>query len=175
MIEARSALDKERLTKASRGLAKHGGRKISVFPGPTGNPAQINAQGQEVLERILNHPNKKITLESSARFGDIIDIEVAEMGGVRYDTAGTFIGFFQPNECISKYRITVISLPDREYLVSEIFYGGFQWVEIHHEGEEMKIQFYPHPNKPCWEFNLDKALEVLAKAKKRMVSLGPKN
>lgn len=72
------------------------------------------------------------------------------------------------------YRINIISLPDREHLVSEIFYKGFQWVEINHEDKEMKIQFYPHPNQPHWEFDLDEALEALAEAKRRLVAMGPK-
>ncbi len=74
----------------------------------------------------------------------------------------------------NKYRINVISLPDREYLVAEIFYGGFQWVEINHEDEEMKIQFYPHPHQSYWEFNLVEALEALDEAKRKLVAIGPK-
>jgi hypothetical protein len=74
----------------------------------------------------------------------------------------------------NEYRINVISLPDREYVVAEIFYGGFQWVEINQEEEEMKIQFYPHPNQPFWEFNLEDALKALAEAKQRLLAMGPK-
>ena len=72
------------------------------------------------------------------------------------------------------FSITVASLPDREYLVSEISFNNVQWLEINHEEEEMKIQFYPHPNLPCWEFDLNEALEALAEAKKRLVAMGPK-
>jgi len=59
LAEAGKTPDKGGLTKAGRALAKHGGRKGSVFPKPTGTPMQINQQGQEILENILNHPNKK--------------------------------------------------------------------------------------------------------------------
>ena len=38
------------------------GREGSVFPKPIGTPKQINQQGQEILENILNHPNKKINI-----------------------------------------------------------------------------------------------------------------
>ena len=47
-------------TKAGRALAKHGGREGSVFSKPKGNVAQINEQGQKVLEEILNDPKNKI-------------------------------------------------------------------------------------------------------------------
>ncbi len=47
------------------------------------------------------------------------------------------------------FSITVASLPDRESLVSEISFNNIQWVEINHEKEETKIQFYPHPNLSC--------------------------
>ncbi len=72
------------------------------------------------------------------------------------------------------YDISICSPPDREFLVAEIYFKNVQWVEIHHEEEEMKIQFYPHPNLPCWEFDLNEALEALAEAKRRLVAMGPK-
>lgn len=65
-------------------------------------------------------------------------------------------------------------MPDREYLVATISYQGKGWAEINHEEEEMKIQFYPHPNQPYWEFNLEDALEALEEAKRKLVAMGPK-
>ena len=73
-----------------------------------------------------------------------------------------------------KFRITIASLPDRENLVAEILYKGVQWVEISQETEELTIQFYSHPRQRYWEFLLDEALEVLEKAKKRLLGLGEK-
>ncbi len=67
----------------------------SVFPKPLGNPEQINLQGQKILESILNNPNKKIILGNYERYGDVIDIQVPNLGGVRYSKQGEFIGFLE--------------------------------------------------------------------------------
>ncbi len=74
---------------------------------------------------------------------------------------------------MEKFRITVASLPDREQLVAEIFYEGVQWAEISQEANELIVQFYSHPRQAYWEFPLEKALEVLEQAKKKLVDLGP--
>jgi hypothetical protein len=60
LANAGKVLDRGELTKAGRALAKHGGREGSVFSKPIGNPAQINQQGQAILEKILNDPKKVI-------------------------------------------------------------------------------------------------------------------
>ena len=88
--------DRGGLTKAGRALTKHGGREGSVFPKPFGNPEQINKQGQEILEKILNNPDKKISYYTLKQYGEIIDIKVPEVGGLRYNTKGEFIGFLEP-------------------------------------------------------------------------------
>ncbi len=76
---------------------------------------------------------------------------------------------------MSKFEINIGSVPYREELVANIYYEKVCWVEISHEDEEMKIQFYPHPTKKYWEFPLEEALEILEKAKLRMIALRPKN
>ena len=53
---------------------------------------------------------------------------------------------------MSKFRITIASLPDRERLVAEIIYDGVQWAEISQETDEVVVQFYSHPNQEYWEF-----------------------
>jgi hypothetical protein len=70
---------------------------------------------------------------------------------------------------MEKFRITVASLPDRERLVSEIIYNGVQWAEISQETGNLVVQFYSHPQKKYWEFSLDEAIEVLEKAKKKLL------
>lgn len=68
------------------------------------------------------------------------------------------------------FYIVVASLPDRENLVAEICFKGYQWVEISQEtGDELVIQFYSHPKERYWEFPLDQALEALEQAKKKLV------
>ena len=98
LADAGKVFDRAGLTKAGRALAKHGGREGSVFPKPIGNPEQINKQGQEILEKILNKPNKKIILGNYERYGDVIDIQVPNLGGVRYSKEGEFIGFLEPGK-----------------------------------------------------------------------------
>lgn len=73
---------------------------------------------------------------------------------------------------MEKFRITIASLPDRENLVSEILYEGVQWAEISQEIEdELIIHFYPHPRFKHWEFQLDKAIQVLEQAKNKLLEL----
>ena len=70
------------------------------------------------------------------------------------------------------FRITVISLPDRENLVSEIFYKGEQWVEISHENKDLMVQFYPPVSSDFWEFPLDEAIEALEIARNKLLEVG---
>ncbi len=95
LAEAGKAHDRGGLTKAGRGLAKHGGRKGSHFPKPKGNPSKINKQGQKLLEKILRDPNKKVKEDFFRKYGEIIDIETPKFGGVRYTKDGRFIGFLE--------------------------------------------------------------------------------
>jgi hypothetical protein len=73
---------------------------------------------------------------------------------------------------LGNFDITIASLPDKEDLVAEIYYMNYQWVEISQETGELIIQFYaPPPEKECWEFCLNDALEVLEKAKQKLLNL----
>jgi hypothetical protein len=69
------------------------------------------------------------------------------------------------------FEIVIASVPNREHPVAEIYYDNNYWVEISDEQEELTIQFYSHPRKKCWEFSLDEALEILERAKKRLLDL----
>jgi len=70
---------------------------------------------------------------------------------------------------MQKFRITIASLPDREELVAEILYDNVQWCEISQEAGDLVVQFYAHPRQRFWEFSLDEAIEVLEKAKKKLL------
>lgn len=72
---------------------------------------------------------------------------------------------------MDKFRITIASLPDRERLVAEVFYEGVQWVEISQESDEVVVQFYSHPRKKHWEFTYDEAVQVLEKAKNKLLEI----
>ncbi len=54
--EAGKLFDRADFTRAGRGLMKHGYREGSNFPKPVGTPAQINKQGQTILEEIIDDP-----------------------------------------------------------------------------------------------------------------------
>ena len=67
------------------------------------------------------------------------------------------------------FRITVISLPDREDLVAEIFYKNEQWAEISQETGELLVQFYNSDNQNYWEFSLSEAIQVLESARFHLI------
>lgn len=75
---------------------------------------------------------------------------------------------------MNKFRITVGSVPDRENLVADIIYDGFQWAEISQETDKLVIQFYSHPQKKYWEFPLDEALAAISKARKDLLFIDGK-
>lgn len=78
------------------------------------------------------------------------------------------------NSYEEKFQVTICSPPDREGLVAEIYYKNCQWAEINQENGKLEVQFYPHSTNPYWEFDLEEALEMLAKAKQKLVAMGPK-
>ena len=98
LLEAGKASDRGGLTKAGRALAKHGSRENTVFPPPIGNPAEINEHGQQVLEKILNHPERKIIRSNSQNFGEVVDVHAPGIGGVRFNSSGEMIGFLEPKQ-----------------------------------------------------------------------------
>jgi len=95
-IRAGKAIDRAGFTKAGRNLMKHGYRENSVFPKPVGNPAQVNAHGQKVLESIINHPERVIYERPHPDFGKVIEIVVPDKWGARFTIEGEMIGFLEP-------------------------------------------------------------------------------
>ena len=93
LLKAGQQADKNGLTKAGRGLQKHGDRSGSVFPRSAGNTAARNQQGQDVLEGILKSGNQT---SKPNRFGgkDIFDNNTGR--GVRFDADGNMKGFLEP-------------------------------------------------------------------------------
>ncbi|WP_258042126.1 DUF6861 domain-containing protein [Pseudomonas syringae] len=86
------------LSLAGRALQKHGGREGSIFPGVKGSPSEINAQGQRMLDEILNNPSTVATYNNTGRFGKVIDITAPDGKGLRYDATGKFIGLLEPTK-----------------------------------------------------------------------------
>ena len=75
---------------------------------------------------------------------------------------------------MEKFRITIGSFPDKEILVVDIIYENTQWAEIIQETDELIVQFHSHPRQKYWEFNLEDALEILEKAKQKLLAIGEK-
>jgi hypothetical protein len=72
------------------------------------------------------------------------------------------------NPLPDEFSITIASLPDRKYLVAEIYYSGAMWVEISHERDTFEIQFYTPQGYDHLELNFDAAIYVLFEAKSRL-------
>jgi hypothetical protein len=78
------------LNAAGHALAKRGGR--GDFPVPTGTAANINRQGQFLLDDILTTPGSSFNIRGHPRFGDTIEVFTPGGAGARFDTEG-FVGF----------------------------------------------------------------------------------
>lgn len=82
------------LTKAGHALQKHGGRPGSKFRCPKGDEKVINAEAEAIINDILVDPTK-VVRSNTGRFGETVDIYGSGGQGVRFNTAGDFIGFLE--------------------------------------------------------------------------------
>ena len=80
-------------TVADRALQKHGSREGSVYPVAKGTPAQINKQGQKILDGIIKAPGASV--KEGNRFGGF-DVVAPDGKGARFDPQGNFRGFLEP-------------------------------------------------------------------------------
>jgi hypothetical protein len=71
---------------------------------------------------------------------------------------------------IGNFEIMISSLPHRERPVAEIYYNNMYWVQISQETDDLMIHFYSHPTEKCWDFQVDEALEVIEKAKTKLLN-----
>lgn len=70
---------------------------------------------------------------------------------------------------MDKFEIEIVHYFDTEELVAEVYHSNSQWAAIFCENKEVKVQFYPHPNKGYWEFPFKEALQTLEKAKNKLL------
>lgn len=80
------------LEQAKNKLLSKSNKKSSFFL----VPRQINEQAQEVLEEILNHPEKIVHERPHPDFGKVIEVVVPGKGGARFTSDGEMIGFLEP-------------------------------------------------------------------------------
>jgi hypothetical protein len=83
------------LEQAKVKLLKNLSKRSSPVPSVQIDPEQINKQAQEILEKILNHPEKTVIRGELSRFGKVMDIYAPGLGGVRYTADDEFIGFLE--------------------------------------------------------------------------------
>lgn len=70
-------------------------------------------------------------------------------------------------------RVKVASVPDRQSLVAEIWYGHRQVAEINEETHEPLIELYPNPDGGPWRIPLGLFLSAMREAAQRLENLGP--
>lgn len=93
LLQAGLRTDRNGLTGVGRALQKHANRLNSAYPQVAGR--DLNASGQQVLERILRDPR---TATQSYKHpnpnygGGVLDLRLPDVGA-RFSSAGDFIGF----------------------------------------------------------------------------------
>ena len=70
---------------------------------------------------------------------------------------------------LEQFRLIIASLPDRDQCVCEIYYRHVQWAELRIEGSQIIAQFYSGPRESYWEFPLNIAMQILKKAKDKLL------
>ncbi|MGS7190783.1 hemagglutinin repeat-containing protein [Enterobacter cloacae subsp. dissolvens] len=88
-----SAAKSGNFTVAGRALQKHGSREGSAYPAAKGTPAQMNEQGQKILDEIVKAPGASV--KEGNRFGGF-DVIAPDGRGARFDPQGNFRGFLEP-------------------------------------------------------------------------------
>ena len=86
------------MTAAGNAYQKHTNR-----PGNASNPnlpkvpySQMNMAGENFVWTILNHPNAIFNRKEVQNVGIFFDIEVPNIGGLRYTLDGKLRGFLNP-------------------------------------------------------------------------------
>lgn len=69
----------------------------------------------------------------------------------------------------TKITITIASVPDREELVAELWFGDTQWAELSQEGDCLVLQVYPRPSGQPWTFEFTDVVDALEAARQRLV------
>ena len=70
----------------------------------------------------------------------------------------------------TKLTLQIASLPDREYVVAELWYGDVQWGELFQkQGSLLTLEIYPNPTGNPWAFEFNDVVEILAQAKCSLV------
>lgn len=67
------------------------------------------------------------------------------------------------------FVVEVASVPDRETVVAEIWFGDTMVAEVvGNEASNFRIEIYPNPNGAPWSFDLEAFADALKLAKERL-------
>lgn len=69
----------------------------------------------------------------------------------------------------TKITIEIASVPHREELVAELWYGDTQWGELSQEGGHLVLEIYPNPAGQPWSFEFPEVLDALNQARYRLI------
>ena len=63
----------------------------------------------------------------------------------------------------------VASVPDRNFLIAEVWAGDAQFAEVSKESGDLRVQVYPRDDGQPWTLRLEELLRVLAQAEIRLL------
>lgn len=70
-------------------------------------------------------------------------------------------------------NVELVSVPDRETLVAEIWCEGKMFAEVRREGGDLTVvEFYPNPDQKSWTFALEEITKALSKSQQRLLGVG---
>lgn len=72
---------------------------------------------------------------------------------------------------IESVRINVASLPDRDDLVGEIWFGDVEFAEVVIENRHLQIEIFPNPDGGNWNLSWKNLIDVVERAKIKLVEI----
>ncbi len=135
---------------------------------------RLNKLGEEILDGIIQQPQKLIRKGSKPRTGDYYEYITAN-GGARLKNQNQFIAFLEPYKLrwkspkdhppVDDFMLMIASEYYRENLTCEIQYKERVIAEIIQESDKFELEIFPSINAVCWTVPLTTFQEVLKIAK----------
>jgi len=70
----------------------------------------------------------------------------------------------------SQSKVLITSLPDRDGVVAEIYFGSSQFAELSHVGSSFFCEVYPAVDGKPWRLELGELEQALASAKAKLLA-----
>ncbi|NGX50363.1 MAG: hypothetical protein K1060chlam2_00208 [Chlamydiae bacterium] len=135
---------------------------------PNLTPEEMNAQGQKILEEILNDPDKKIYRMSNGS----IKIFIEDGRGAHFKDNDTFLGFIERVSMSQSFTIELSSNVDFEGMVVYISSGEQEFFLLNYDKGVENIEIEPLPHTITEKkqiFQLEELLDALIKAKEILI------